>query len=287
MTGSLSSSSGAEKTAEKYGYLIIKFSDLGPMPIFQENMESILNGSFDSKGTMLGIYLSLVAGQGSGEGEAGLYGPIPWNETPDHNLLFFAFLAIDPTIQDERAKKSGVMVFIVIFQNRWVEDELTRARFGLEKALSSIFIFKKFEHYPVINEENVVTLLSQAKSIIFRTLNEGDKLLREKAMDLVLASPSLLHLSYYEDEGDRELAFNIIGEDEEIEEEIEQVKTLNMEILFTRFLKKRKFGFIKFPEYKKIAIAVWDSINREEFIEFIDLLSTATPLLESYFGGLY
>ena len=66
-------------------------------------------------GKNLGMYLFLIASQGSGEAKMGFYGPLPFEDTPNHDLIAFSFMARDPSVLDPRAQKSGVQTFFAIF----------------------------------------------------------------------------------------------------------------------------------------------------------------------------
>ncbi len=273
----------------KYGYMLLEFADVGPEPLIWEDLPVEGDVARYELGKNLGLYLFLIASQGSGSAEIGFYGPLPFNEAPNHDILAFCFFSRDPTVHDPRAEIAGVMTFFVILFPR-DDSELTRASVALEKALHMTFV-DKYPEKPLITDETLSILLSQGKSVVWRTIAEGKKILQEEAMEQVLTDPKLLFLSFY-NEVDRTLAIPVIGEEDDYRQKIESIRDLKMDIFLYEYQKDRKIGFISFSEYQKFAIAIFDntstteqdSFTREDFFNFGRKLFLALPLLKEYYS---
>ena len=153
-----------------YSYMIIEFKDIGPELLISENVP-IDETNLNLKAIRLGIYLSLVVGQGKGEEYPGLYGPLPWNETPEYNLVVFAFRALDPNVKDPRTLKTGVMTYIVIFFPR-EENHIVQARLSLERSLNMILNPLEDKNRVILTYDTVLLILSQIKIIVWKTLTE-------------------------------------------------------------------------------------------------------------------
>ncbi|MFX0207936.1 MAG: hypothetical protein ACFFDT_18255 [Candidatus Hodarchaeota archaeon] len=273
----------------KYGYLLLEFADIGPEPLIWENLPVKDEAARYEMGKNIGLYLFLIASQGTGSAEVGFYGPLPYKDAPNHDIIAFCFYSRDPTVQDPRAEVTGVMTFFVILFPR-DDNELTRAVVALEKALKMVFV-DKYSKNPIITDETLPILLSQGKSVVWRTIAEGKKILQEEAMEQVLTDPKLLFLSFY-NEVDQSLAIPVIGEEEDYRQKIESIRDLKMDIFLYEYQKDRKIGYISFSEYQKFAIAIFDnasiieqdSFTREDFFNFGRKLYLALPLLKEYYS---
>lgn len=278
---------GTENT--NIGYVIIKFGDLGPEPVLFENTRSVLEpGTEDVLGTQLGIYLSLMISKGrQGEHKVGFHGPYPWAQTPDHNLLAFSFLGKDPNIRDPRAIEHGVITIITIFYHN-SDQELIKAKLSIENELQKLFIT---DPLPDVSYDNLPILIAQAKTRISKSIQEGDRIIQENAMDSLLSNSRLMYLGLYQ-ASNRELVAPLIGEEEEFVEIINETKMFNFDIFFTKF-KEIRFGLINLQKFDKIMIMIisdGDSPGQEhnfmenDFLQLYQAIYVAAPLLEEYYG---
>lgn len=269
---------------DRLGYVLVRFADLGPEAVLADN-PPFDEDMMDFLGPQLGIYLSLVTGQGSREVKSGLFGPMPWSETPNHSMLAFAFFGSDPSVADPRSQEKGVLTFAVIF---YQSDDLDilKARLGIDKELTTLLT--SGEQLPSITQENVPTLFSQVKEKVEKSLTEGTRIYQEQAMDKVLSNPRILFMGLYSTGQDRSLIAEVIGEEEKYFKEIQEARVLNMDLIFTSFGKALKFGFYRFVT--RLVITVFDdqlggtSMSLDEFLDFSNTFTTAVPLLEEYFG---
>ncbi|MFX1512443.1 MAG: hypothetical protein ACFFCQ_07650 [Promethearchaeota archaeon] len=273
----------------EYGYMLLKFADIGPEPMIGENLPIDDETDYFEIGQSLGLYLFLIASQGKGGAEMGFYGPLPYKETPYHDILAFSFYARDPTAYDPRSKEFGVMTFFVIFVPQ-EDNKLKRARVAFEKALSITFV-EKYPQKPLITDETIPILLSQGKTVVWRTLGAGELILQEEAMNQILTDPRLHYLSFY-NEIDRSLAFTVIGSEEDYQDKIKSILDLKMDIFLYEYQKSRKIGYIAFPAYQKFAIMIFASTNtnesnfftQDDFFEFGKKLYFALPLIKEYYS---
>ncbi|MFX1512442.1 MAG: hypothetical protein ACFFCQ_07645 [Promethearchaeota archaeon] len=279
----------------KYGYMLLEFSDIGPEPLIWEDLPVEDETACYDMAKNLGLYLFLIASQGTGSADIGFYGPLPFKEIPHHDLIAFSFFSRDPTVQDPRTKimekgvETGVMTFFVILVPR-TDNKLTRALVALENALHMTFV-ERYPKKPIIIDETLPILLSQGKTTVWRTIKEGEKLLQEEAMELIFQDSRVLFLSFY-NENNRSLVIPVIGEEEEYRDKIESIRDLKMDIFLYTYRKDRKIGFISFSEYQKFAIAIFEntssfesgSFTREDFFEFGRRLYFALPLLREYYS---
>lgn len=288
LVGKLSEHNVSDNIGSDIGYVIIKFGDIGPEPVLFENTSSILEpGAEDVLGTQLGIYLSLMISRGKqGDHKVGFHGPYPWAQTPDHNLLAFSFLGRDPSIKDPRAQEHGVVTIISIFYHS-LDQELIKAKLSIENELQKLFIK---DPLPDVSYENLPILLAQAKGRIHKSIQEGDRIIQENAMDELMSNERLLFLGLYH-AGSHELIAPLIGEEEEFVDIVNETKTFNFDIFFTKF-KNFRFGLINLHKFEKIIIMIIsdDSPGEEhnfmekDFMQLYQSIYVAAPLLEEYYG---
>ena len=273
----------------KLGYVIIKFGDLGPEPVFFDNTRKIFDDEMkDVLGTQLGIYLSLMISKGrQGDHKVGFHGPYPWDQTPDHNLLAFSFLGQDKNIKDPRAIEHGVITIIAIFFAN-ADQELIKAKISIENELQKLFIK---EPLPDVTEENVPLVVAQAKTRINKCIVEGDRIIQENAMDSLLSNDRLLYLGLYHSK-DRDLIAALIGDEEEFIDIISETKMFHFDIFFTKF-KEIRFGLINLHKYEKIIIVIIENeesdnegyvFMEKDFMQLYQAIYVAAPLLEEYYG---
>lgn len=271
------------------GFILIKFGDLGPEPVFCESLP------FDKDveeifGVQLGIYLSLMINKGTNKADLrlGLNGPYPWSQTPEHNILAFTFLGRDPNILDTRAKEHGVFMVLAMFYES-DNQELVRAKISVENTLSEFLLSKeKLEDLVSVEVEDIPILIAQVKAKLFNSVKEGDRIIQENAMEVILSNKRVKYLGLYHAEN-KTLIAPIIGEEEDFQTVLMEGKALNFEIFFTTFGPFR-FGLMKLSKYNKIAIIVLSNEDKDtifmekEFLELYQALYTAVPLLEEYYG---
>ena len=273
---------------DNLGFVLIKFGDLGPEPVYIENppFDKEMEESF---GVQLGIYLSLMINKGTNEAELqlGLNGPFSWNHTPDHNVLTFAFLGRDPYINDSRAKEFGVfMIFGVFYEN--TDQELVKAKLSINNSLTEFLHKESLTDFFSVEEQDIPLLIAQIKTKLFNSMREGNRIVQEKSMDVLLSNSRLEYLGLYDSET-KNLIAPIIGEEEEFSDILVEGKNLNFDIFFTTFHSYR-FGLIRLSKYNKIAIVVLsneskDSVFMEkDFLDLYQAIYTAAPLLEEYYG---
>ena len=263
--------------------MIIEFRDVGPELLLSENIP-IDEININLKAIRLGIYLSLVVGQGKGEEYPGLYGPLPWNETPNHNLVLFAFKANDPTVKDPRTVKTGVMTYLVIFFPR-EENHLLQTRLSLEQSLDRILNPIEDKERIILTYESALLVLAQIKIIVWKSITEGEKLLQEQALETIMNDNRVLYVSLH-DLHDNSTFVSIKGESENYISFIDQIRQLlDSEISFSATLhQSQKLGLIKFPEHQKVLFTVFEqTFDRSSFIYFVNSILSAMPLLEYYY----
>ena len=271
------------------GFVLVKFGDIGPEPVYFDNAP--FEKDFEEVyGVQLGIYLSLMINKGNtnqSEFNLGLDGPYPWSQTPDHNIMTFTFLGKDPHINDSRAKMYGVFMILAIFFPT-TNQELLKARISVENALSEFLKKESLEKYHSVEIEKISLLFAQIKGKTYNSLKEGDRIVQEKAMDILLSNDRLQYLGLYEAKT-QDLIATIIGEESDFKDILNEGKNLKFEIFFTTFHVYR-FGLIRLSKFNKIAIIILskeegDSIFMEEdFLELYQAIYVAAPLLEEYYG---
>jgi hypothetical protein len=265
-----------------YGFLLLKIGDLGPQLLVHDNLPLDLKNDLDSTVIELGLYLSLVVSQGKGMQNVGFYGPLPWKKLPNHNLLFFSFIAKDPSVKDPRKKKHGVMVFSVIFCPR-SDERINKVRISLERNFFTELVEDR-ETLPEIIDDKNQLILKTIKSIISSNLIIGRKILQEHALDLLLTNSKIRYLGLYSDRSHEKL-LPLIEDDETLYKDIisEQLTTRD-EVSFRKSEKGVNIGFLRFRSYKKIVIGLFDDVTFcvEDFVQFSETIRVALPILNSY-----
>lgn len=273
-----------KKKEERYGFMLIQFGDLGPEVLSHESTPLGVD-EMSNKSIMLGVYLQIIMGQ-SNQPE-GLFGPIPWNETPDHLLLTYSFKAHNPFVQTPKLQAEGVPVFFVIFLQR-DDQELVKARFALEQTLDAVFRKNPTSTNIEVSEQNSLLYLSQVKNAIQKTVAEGQKLLQERYLDEILSYQSLSFLALLSMKT-KEVESIIVNIRGTTEDNLLSAAQVDSDIVVTDLGANQKITTVQFAEYSKIAVAVFDleeadeSFHQEEFVEFIRGLELAIPLLAVYF----
>lgn len=262
-----------------YGYMLIPFLDIGPELLVYENIP-IHETEIYQKGSSLGIYLSLVVGQGRGVGQVGLYGPLPWSELPDSLFLVFAFFIDDPSIKDPRAREEGVMTYAVIVVPK-EEEELIHARLALERSLKQAFIKENNKPYVVPNDEPLF-LLTSLKLIVWKTIVEGEKLLQEKHLETILDNESVLSLIIVDRENP-DNTMNIKGE-LQLNSDYQSTLKKNETIFSLNVISGKKIGTYFMNDLKKeIIIQISETMEDNKAMSLFDSLIKSMPLLQQYF----
>lgn len=199
------------KTEQKndFGYILYKNGDIGPEQIFYENLPPNLKENFLSISSVeLGLYLSLVISQGKGMDKEGLFGPLPWYQLPDFELLLFSFLVDDPETADKR-KKDNTLCFLAVFFPR-NNDSLIQAKYEIERSLSEFLIKSKGKRLS-LNKETINYIISISKSVFSDALTSGKKITQERDLDEVINQENLDLFAIYSSES-RTLKSCLIGE---------------------------------------------------------------------------
>ncbi|MHA2363766.1 MAG: hypothetical protein ACXAC7_07395 [Candidatus Hodarchaeales archaeon] len=275
------SKTSQSKDQDVVGYAIFIIDDSGPSPLIYKNIPfTSENSEIDHKLLRLGVYVSVVVSQGRGGQNIGLYGPLPWAETPSHNLMMLAFIVENPDVKDSRKLKHGVMAFIIIFIPRF-DNKLIEARIALEKTLISELTQDGLIR-PVLTKETASSILKRTKKIVVQTLLEGAKIIQETSLDEILNDNRVQALGFFS-EHTYELIFNLIGDETLLRDNVHLVRDIKMALAFIK-LEKFNIGFIRFPFYNSNALGIFDreSFNVQDFVAFIGKLQQAAPLIISY-----
>lgn len=270
-------SSGGSVAHSGYGFLVMKFGDLGPIPVADDQLP------FDDyeKKKALGVYLALVVGQGKGAGEQGLYGPIPWNDgETTFEVMTFAYLAQDPSVKDARAKHSGVMVFLVTILPPQ-EEELLHARLAFEKTLTHLFV-RSENNLDEVDDATLALHLQWFKETISSTVTEGEKLLQEQAMDQLMDHPALQHFFLFDPDNPQDLV-EVVGEAQRAGSLLNHVRHLRVDLLYTD-INDQPCLFLSFPSLQRQVLVVFNKkLDRKSVLDIVVCLRVAKPLLEQYF----
>jgi hypothetical protein len=259
--------------------MLLAFLNLGPELVLKENVP-IPEDELYQKSTSLGIYLSLVVGQGKGIGRPGLYGPLPWSEIADHLFLVFAFYIEDDSVTDPRVREEGVLVYAIIIIPK-EEDQLIQARLALERSFKQVFIPADGKLYSVPNDEPLF-LLSQLKLMVWKTIMEGEKLIQEKALETVLDNTAVDALIIV-DQNDLDSVLNI-KDTFELTVYHEEIISNNDILLTLVSIKNDKFGFLRLNDMDKVVvIKISKSIEDIYVVTLFESLKKSLPLLEQYF----
>ncbi|MHA2363765.1 MAG: hypothetical protein ACXAC7_07390 [Candidatus Hodarchaeales archaeon] len=262
------------------GYAIFVIGDSGPTPLIRKNIPIAYENDSTLKLLQLGVYVSIVVSQGRGGQNIGLYGPLPWTETPQHNLMMFAFITESPDVKDSRKQKYGVMAFIIIFIPRF-DNKLIEARIALEKTLIRE-LTQDGKIRPLLTKKSATSILKRTKKIVVQTLLEGAKIIQETSLDEIINDDRVHALGLFS-EMNYELTFSLIGDDSLLNEKLHLVRDIKMEIGFIIF-EEHNIGFIRFPQHNSIALCIFDrnKFNVQDFVTFIGKLHQAAPLIISY-----
>lgn len=286
LIGKLSEDNRDIDIEDNLSYVLIRFGDIGPEPVLFENTSVIFDSEMaDVLGTQLGIYLSLLISKGKpNESNLGIHGPFPWTQTPEHNILAFSFLGHDKEIKDPRAKEHGLVTIIAIFYKN-TDQELIKAKLSIENELRKLLIT---DPLPEVGFDNLPIIFAQTKTHIQKSIAEGDRIIQENAMDSLLSNERLVYLGLYQS-GTRELIAPLVGEEEDYKEIIDETKTFNFDIFFTKF-KNLRFGLINMERFEKIVIMIISDDNQgtnfmeKDFQQLYQSIYVAAPLLEEYYG---
>lgn len=192
-----------------FGYILYKNGNIGPEQIFYENLPPKLEENFLSITSIeLGLYLSLVISQGKGLDKEGLFGPLPWYQLPDFELLLFSFLVDDPDTSDKRKKDNTLCFLVVLFQRN--NGSLMQAKYEIEKSLSD-FLIKPEAKRLILSEEIIDYIIMMSKNVFTNALNSGTKITQEKDLDEIINQENLDLFAIYSAE-DRSLKSCLIGE---------------------------------------------------------------------------
>lgn len=192
-----------------FGYILYKIGDIGPEQIYYENLPPELEENFSLVSSVeLGLYLSLVISQGKGMDKEGLFGPLPWYQLPDFELLLFSFLVNDPETTDDR-KKSNTLCFLTVLFPRH-NNPLIQAKYEIERSLSDFLIKPKVKRLS-LNEENIEYIITMSKNVFTDAMDSGTKITQEKDLDEVINQENLDLFAIYS-ANDRSLKSCLIGE---------------------------------------------------------------------------
>lgn len=179
----------------EFSYILFKIGRIGPEEIYHDNLPKEIAENFTSTISVeLGLYLSLIISQGKGMAKEGLFGPLPWYQLPNHELLLFSFLVKNSIIDDKRKKENTLCFSVIIFPKNL--DVLMHSRYMIEKTLEEALIKPQKDRFE-LNEKNIEFIVNTSKEIIAGSYESGKKILQEQTLDEVISFESMELFAIY------------------------------------------------------------------------------------------
>ena len=268
--------------SDKFGYILFKNGQIGPEPVYFENLPDKLNMTSQKVIlTELGLYLSLVISQGKGMDKEGLFGPLPWYQLPENELFLFSFLLKDPKIEDER-KKENLLCFLAIFFPR-KEEAIINSRIEIETSLEELLIKEKTDRL-IFNNETIEFIISNSKKIFLEALNSGEKISQEKALDEIIQLESMELFAVYSSKN-KLLKSCLIGKEKDLPPVsfLNELTTDNYQLTARDHSDGTSSLLLEFTEVDmSIFIRLVHHLESHELIQLLTKIDSSLEILSTY-----